>query len=252
MKNTIPHRLPLHATPKWLPLVFSAVAVLSTMAASTAVYARGSTAQASEVAETDDEMDDRLEREAALKEKEDEDRSSSLKNKDGGRSSSARKPAKVPPRQDAPVDEEDHAQVRSIQQPAPAFSLLDQNGSRISLSDFKGQVVFLDFWASWCPPCKQSFPFMNEIQQNYGHRGLRVIAVNTDSNKLAAEEFLRSTPAYFTIGFDSGMQTARKYKVKAMPYSVLIDKSGMIIEYHQGFTPAESRGLKTLIEAALR
>ncbi len=136
--------------------------------------------------------------------------------------------------------------------PATNFTLTDNNGAKINLSDYKGQVVYLDFWASWCGPCKQSFPAMNDFQKKYGAQGFKVIAVNVDENKQDAVNFLKTTPAQFTVVYDSNQQVIKQYNVKSMPSSFLIDKQGNILETHQGFKLEEVAELDAKIQKALK
>tara|TARA_R110002072_G_scaffold47597_4_gene130807 strand:+ start:903 stop:1418 length:516 start_codon:yes stop_codon:yes gene_type:complete len=105
----------------------------------------------------------------------------------------------------------------------------------IYLKDFSGKVVLIDFWASWCGPCRQSFPWMNDMQAKYKDQGFEVLAVNLDNEKENAERFLKEVPANFTIGFDPEGVTAEKMEVEAMPMSYLIDRQGMIRQRLIGF-----------------
>ena len=82
---------------------------------------------------------------------------------------------------------------------APAFSLDQLGGGKLSLAELKGHVVYLDFWASWCGPCKQTFPFMNDVQARYAPRGLKVVAINVDERSADANKFLAEVPATFTV-----------------------------------------------------
>jgi len=107
--------------------------------------------------------------------------------------------------------------------------------SVISMQDLKGQVVYVDFWASWCGPCVKSFPWMNNIQQKYSGKGLKIIAVNVDVERELATEFLQNHPAQFSIAFDSEGKLAELFEVKGMPSSYLIDRNGNIVFTHVGF-----------------
>jgi cytochrome c biogenesis protein CcmG/thiol:disulfide interchange protein DsbE len=120
------------------------------------------------------------------------------------------------------------------------------------LGDYEGKVVLLDFWASWCVPCRHSFPWMNEMQQKYRDEGLVVIAVNLDSQASDAEAFLQKYPAKFSIHYDHERQLARQYAVEAMPSSFLIGRDGTIIERHLGFKVAKTEEYEAAIVAALR
>jgi cytochrome c biogenesis protein CcmG/thiol:disulfide interchange protein DsbE len=121
-----------------------------------------------------------------------------------------------------------------------------------SLDDYTGKVVVLDFWASWCVPCRRSFPWMNEMQEKYADEGLVVIAVNLDSQASDAEAFLQKYPAKFSIHYDHERQLARQYAVEAMPSSFLIGRDGTIIERHLGFKVAKTEEYEAAIVAALR
>ena len=107
----------------------------------------------------------------------------------------------------------------------------------LDLAPYKGKVVYLDFWASWCAPCRQSFPWMNQLQQAYGPKGFVVIAVNVDHERALADEFLRQTQPNFKIVYDANGEIATTYSFKDMPTSVLIDRDGKVRFVHQGFFP---------------
>lgn len=116
----------------------------------------------------------------------------------------------------------------------------------------KGQVVYLDFWASWCTPCKASFPFMNELHQAYSSKGLQVIAVNLDEQRAAADQFLQQTPALFRIVYDPKGASPEQYKVKAMPTAVLIDRKGQVRLVHAGFRDRDRDALRAQVERLLK
>lgn len=119
-------------------------------------------------------------------------------------------------------------------QPAKNFEL---NSSSLpsELSDLKGQVVYVDFWASWCKPCRNSFPWMNAIQQKYADQGLQIITVNLDSERHLADEFLQKIPTQLPIVFDPEGKIASAYQIVGMPSSYLIDRAGKIRFSHTGF-----------------
>lgn len=119
------------------------------------------------------------------------------------------------------------------------------------LSDLKGKVVYLDFWASWCGPCKQSFPWMNDMQQKYGAKGLQVVGVNLDAKRPDAERFLAENPALFALAYDAKGETARQVGIKGMPTSVLIDADGKVLAIHQGFREQDRAELEAKFVSAL-
>ena len=137
--------------------------------------------------------------------------------------------------------------------PAPACELTTLDGQPVeSLQALKGEVVYLDFWASWCPPCVQSFPFMNQLQQEYGKQGLRIIGVNLDEKIVDANVFLDKYDAEFAIVADPTRQCAKNFDVIAMPSSYLIDREGVVRYIHRGFRPGETDKLRIIVEQLLR
>ena len=134
--------------------------------------------------------------------------------------------------------------------PAPQFDLPGLDGA-VKLAKLQGKVVYVDFWASWCGPCRQSFPWMNEMQAKYGARGLQIVGVNVDANSADARQFLTTTPARFAIGFDPQGATPRSYGIKGMPSSVLIGPDGRVLLEHSGFREADRAELESKIQNAL-
>ena len=104
----------------------------------------------------------------------------------------------------------------------------------------KGKVVLLDFWASWCDPCKESFPAMEELQKEYGPRGLVIIAVNVDENRSDMEDFLKKHTADFTVVHDAKEKLVAEAGIATMPSSFLVDQSGRIRFVHAGFHGGET------------
>ncbi|MEB0134163.1 TlpA disulfide reductase family protein [Actimicrobium sp. CCC2.4] len=141
-------------------------------------------------------------------------------------------------------------QAAEVGHPAPHFELPGRAGA-IRLDAYKGKVVYLDFWASWCGPCKQSFPWMNTMQERYREQGLRVVAINVDQKNDDANSFLKDNRASFDIAFDPAGKTPLVYDNKGMPGSVLIGPDGKILLVHRGFRQQERAGLEHQIQLAL-
>ncbi len=118
----------------------------------------------------------------------------------------------------------------------------------VDLAQFRGKVVYLDFWASWCLPCRKSFPWMNMIQARYKDKGFEVIAITLDESPDDATAFLRKYPAAFTVAFDRKGKVAEGYGLKVMPTSYLIDKRGYIVETYEGFNKSLKKKAETAIE----
>jgi thiol-disulfide isomerase/thioredoxin len=134
--------------------------------------------------------------------------------------------------------------------PPPAHAT--SAGEPLDLTAFKGQVVYLDFWASWCAPCRESFPWMNRLQDELGHDGLVVIAVNVDRERADADRFLREHPAQFRIVYDPDGLLPEKFGVRGMPTSFLIDRNGHVQSRHEGFLIRNRDALRQQIRALVR
>jgi thiol-disulfide isomerase/thioredoxin len=106
----------------------------------------------------------------------------------------------------------------------------------LDLTAYRGKVVYVDFWASWCAPCKQSFPWLANLVREYASQDFVVIGVNVDKDHGRAERFLNETPANFTIVYDPQGELATAYKVAGMPSGVLIDRTGHVRFQHAGFS----------------
>jgi len=120
---------------------------------------------------------------------------------------------------------------------AEDFSLIDYHSREqlVSLKDFEGKVVYLDFWASWCKPCRTSFPWMNDMQAKYVDQGFEVVSINLDQEKSSIAAFLQNYPANFRILLDPEGEVASDYDLIGMPSSYLIDKKGNLRKTHTGF-----------------
>ena len=119
------------------------------------------------------------------------------------------------------------------------------------LSQYKGKVLYVDFWASWCGPCAKSFPFLNEMHNQLKDQGLQIVGVNLDENVDDAKAFLAKYPASFIIAADVSKQCAKDFDVKAMPSSYVIDRKGIIHYVHLGFRSGEAKELRVLVEKLL-
>ncbi len=106
----------------------------------------------------------------------------------------------------------------------------------LDLSTYRGKVVYVDFWASWCTPCRESFPWLSGMAQQYRTRNFVVIAVNVDHEHQLAQQFLNNTPANFPVIYDPHGDIAASYKIVGMPSAVLIDRSGRVRFRHDGFS----------------
>lgn len=135
---------------------------------------------------------------------------------------------------------------------APSCALTSAgNEHSLTIEQFRGQVVYVDFWASWCAPCVDSFQFLNDLDREFWRDGLRIVGINVDQRRDDATTFLRKRPASFIVAFDNGAQCPRLYDVQGMPSSYLIDRSGVVRYVHRGFRRSESAMLRGRVASLL-
>jgi len=135
---------------------------------------------------------------------------------------------------------------------APAFSLKDKEGRVRTLSEFKGRVVLVDFWASWCAPCKASFPALDALHEEFHGDGLEVVAINVDEDPKSAQAFLAGRSPSMTVLFDPKGRSPEDFNVEGMPSSFLIDREGSVRFRHMGFTPQTKADFRREIGILLR
>ena len=134
---------------------------------------------------------------------------------------------------------------------APDFTLETTDGrATLSLSDLRGQVVVIDFWATWCAPCKRCLPRLAELE--IAHDGVRVLAVNIDDERRNAVEFLKRNRIHLTALFDEKKEVVEEYGVSAMPSAFVIDKRGVVRFVHTGYTDNEVEQIKNEVEDLLQ
>jgi len=122
----------------------------------------------------------------------------------------------------------------------------------LDLTQYRGKVVVLDFWASWCAPCRRSFPWWNKMHAKYADEGLVIIGVNLDNDPESALAFLEEYPADFNIYYDTNKELAKKFGVQAMPSSYIVDRDGEIYAKHFGFKVKKQDEYEAVIVDALR
>ncbi|HTM00851.1 MAG TPA: TlpA disulfide reductase family protein [Candidatus Omnitrophota bacterium] len=142
-----------------------------------------------------------------------------------------------------------HAAAPARAAVAPPFTLPTATGS-VSLDSLQGKVVLVDFWASWCVPCKSSFPWMTAMHQRYGPKGLAIVAINVDKSRKSAQEFLEKHPAPFVVAYDPDGKTAKAYHVWGMPTSYLVDHDRSILFSRSGFDPKHAKDVEAMIAQA--
>ncbi len=117
---------------------------------------------------------------------------------------------------------------------APNFVITDMEGNKISLEDYRGKGVFLNFWGTWCKPCEKEMPYMNELYDEYKAKGVEIVALNADETNLAVKTFINQYQLKFPVAIDKGQQILNTYGVGPLPTTFLINKDGQVIKQITG------------------
>jgi thiol-disulfide isomerase/thioredoxin len=136
--------------------------------------------------------------------------------------------------------------------PAPQFKLASMAGKQVSLDQYKGQVVMINFWASWCGPCRQEMPILEKLHGKYKPMGFSMIGVNVEPDSSLATNWLKSTPVTFPILFDTKSEVSKLYAVAGMPSTVIIDRKGNLRWLHRGYKPGDENEYLDQIRALVR
>lgn len=144
------------------------------------------------------------------------------------------------------------AQAEAINVPAPDFTLESRAGDNVRLEDHRGEVVMLNFWASWCGPCRQEMPLMDDIYSRYKDLGFTILAVNVDENRDEALRFLDKVPVNYPILYDPQSSVSELYEVPAMPTTVMIDRDGKARYIHYGYKPGYEDDYEAQIRELVR
>jgi peroxiredoxin len=135
---------------------------------------------------------------------------------------------------------------------APDFTLKSQNNGNLKLSELRGKVILINFWASWCGPCRQEMPVLDELYRHYRSLDFTVLGVNVEQNSDDAKSLLKDVPVTFPILFDKENKISKLYDVKGMPSTVLVDRDGNIRYIHMGYQPGVEAEYQTQIRALIR
>lgn len=139
-----------------------------------------------------------------------------------------------------------------VGEPPPEINLPDLNGKKVSLAALRGKVVVVDFWASWCAPCKEEMPVLEALYKRYKDKGLVVIGVSVDNDLANAKKFVSGVKVSFPIVHDAGHAVADKFKPPRMPTSYVIDKAGKVRFVHAGFRSGDGKKLEEEIAKLLQ
>ncbi len=135
---------------------------------------------------------------------------------------------------------------------APDFALKSASGENLRLSEYRGEVVMINFWATWCGPCRQEMPLLDELYDRYARVGFRLLGVNIDDNRQQAIRMVEELDVSFPVLFDSEKSVSKEYQVEAMPVTVLVDRDGKVRYVHHGYQPGYEQHYLTEIRELLR
>ncbi len=144
------------------------------------------------------------------------------------------------------------AMAAPVSGPAPNFTLKSLDGKNLKLSEMRGDVVLINFWASWCAPCRQEMPLLNALYNKYQPLGFTVLGINVEENLDDARRFLKNFPVDFPILLDGNNKVSKQYNVIAMPTTVVVDRDGNMRFLHRGYRPGDEKTYQQMVKELIR
>ena len=139
-----------------------------------------------------------------------------------------------------------------VGQPAPDFVLKNASGDNLRLSEFRGDVVMINFWATWCGPCRQEMPLLDELYSTYQRVGFNLLGVNIDDDSRKAMNMIAELGVSFPVLFDTRKEVSKLYAVDAMPATIIVDRDGRVRHVHHGYKPGYEQDYLNEIRSLLR
>ena len=136
--------------------------------------------------------------------------------------------------------------------PAPTFELNSSSGKPVSLTSLRGQIVLVNFWASWCGPCRKEMPILEQLNRQYRGKGVTLVGVNVEPDTVTANKWLKATPVSFPILFDVDAKVSKLYQVEGMPNTVILDRKGNVRYIHRGYSAGAENDYLDQIRALIR
>lgn len=137
-------------------------------------------------------------------------------------------------------------------QPAPDFALKSSTGANLRLSEYRGDVVMINFWATWCGPCRQEMPLLDELSSRYERVGFKLLGVNIDDDSNRAMAMIEELGVSFPVLFDARKEVSKMYDVSAMPVTVIVDREGTVRYVHHGYKPGYEEKYLDQVRSLLR
>ncbi|NVJ61709.1 MAG: TlpA family protein disulfide reductase [Gammaproteobacteria bacterium] len=142
--------------------------------------------------------------------------------------------------------------AKEVKEPAPDFTLKSMSGENVKLSELRGNVVMINFWASWCGPCRQEMPLLDDFYKKYNKLGFVLLGVNVEEDSSKAAGYLKEVPVSFPILYDNTNKVSKMYDIDAMPSTVLVDREGNMRFLHRGYKPGDENEYKRLMKKLMR
>jgi peroxiredoxin len=139
-----------------------------------------------------------------------------------------------------------------LREEAPDFTLKSLEGSNLRLEEYRGQVVLINFWASWCGPCRQEMPVLDRLHHRYEDTGFAVLGINVEGDSGSAQEIVDKTNVTFPILLDDGQKVSELYSLEAMPSTVVVDRDGVIRYIHRGYKPGDEAKYVEVVKELIR
>lgn len=140
----------------------------------------------------------------------------------------------------------------TVQEQAPDFTLKSLEGSNLRLEEYRGQVVLINFWASWCGPCRQEMPLLDQLHQRYVDTGFAVLGVNVEGEEGPARKLIDKVPVSFPVLIDEGQTVSELYELQAMPSTVVVDRDGVVRYIHAGYQPGDEAKYVEVVKELIR
>ena len=144
------------------------------------------------------------------------------------------------------------ASAASVSGPAPNFTLKSLSGKNMKLSEMRGNVVLINFWASWCGPCREEMPLLNALHAKYEPLGFTVLGVNVEEQEKNARGFLKNFPVDFPVLLDNQNKVSKLYDVIAMLMTVVVDRDGNMRYLHRGYKPGDEKTYRKVVKKLVR
>jgi peroxiredoxin len=140
----------------------------------------------------------------------------------------------------------------TLQDTAPDFTLKSLEGTNLRLEEYRGQVVLINFWASWCGPCRQEMPLLDRLHQRYADTGFAVLGVNVEGEAGPAQALIDKVPVTFPVLIDEDQLGSELYRLEAMPSTVVLDRDGVVRYIHRGYKPGDEAKSVEVVKALIR